>query len=65
MFSSYVMHTTPDVIEAYTDENGTVAWNYAKTFARMHSLEREFVAEYGIMEGQRVDSGELLNWMGY
>jgi len=45
--------------------NDTVAWHIADEAAEIHSLTPEFLADYGHMEGERIDCGELLSWLGY
>lgn len=48
-----------------SDANGTISWTFAHAIADLHSATREFWAEYGVMQGERVDAGELLVWLGY
>ena len=43
----------------------TVAWNIAEEAADVHSLTPDFLADYGHLEGERIDCGELLAWLGY
>ena len=45
--------------------NDTIAWHIATEAAEVHSLIPEFLADYGHMEGERIDCGELLMWLGY
>lgn len=58
--------TFSDLIWDCTDDsNGTCSWNIAAEAAAWHRLLTEFVADYGHLAGERIDSGELLAWLGY
>lgn len=52
-------------LESVTDDNGQISYSLAASIAIMHSVEGAFNALYGHMYGDRVDAGELLNWLGY
>jgi hypothetical protein len=42
-----------------------VSWHIAVEAAEMHSLISEFWATYGPLQDERIDCGELLEWLGY
>lgn len=45
----------------------TIAWHIALESAEMHGPDclYEFRAEYGHLQGERIDTGEFLTWLGY
>ena len=45
--------------------NDTIAWHIAVEAAEMHSCLYHFRKDYGHMEGERIDCGEFLVWLGY
>ena len=49
------------------DENGQISFTFAHAIADLHSVTRDFLIEYAAFAavGERIDAGELLNWMGY
>jgi hypothetical protein len=47
------------------DANGQISWTFAHAIADLHCLTREFWGEYAALEGDRIDAGELLVWLGY
>jgi len=54
-----------DLLETITDDCGTISWRQAVLIAGNHSLMAEFDAEYGKLAGERIDAGELAEWLGY
>ena len=57
--------TFPELLGACTDpDNGTIRWSTACQAAQDHNLWAEFCAAYGTVPF-RVDTGELLTWLGY
>lgn len=59
---------------AQADDNGTVPYSVALQFVREHSMEDQFLGDYGPEHAWQdpetgkpigVDVGELLVWMGY
>lgn len=70
-FSQFKPHRTmasstfPELLTACTDpDNGTIRWSTACQAAQDHNLWAEFCAAYGTVPF-RVDTGELLEWLGY
>lgn len=50
-------------LESYMDpNNGTVCYWYAKVCAKLLNISDAFFADYGCMEGRRVDVGEFNVW---
>jgi len=57
--------TFPELLSACTDpNNGTIRWSTACQTAKDHGVWEEFCTEYGT-KPFRVDTGELLTWLGY
>jgi hypothetical protein len=57
--------TFPEILSAITDpRNGTIRWSTACQSAKDHGVWDDFCAEYGTVPF-RVDTGELLEWLGY
>ena len=57
--------TFPELLGACTDPStGTLRWSTACQAAQDHNLWAEFCATYGTVPF-RVDTGELLTWLGY
>jgi hypothetical protein len=51
-------------LESYMDpDNGTVSYWYAKVCADLCKIPDAFAAEYGHMEGERIDLGEYNVWV--
>ena len=51
-------------LESYMDpDNGTVSYWYAKVCADLCKIPEAFAAEYGHMEGERIDLGEYNVWV--
>jgi hypothetical protein len=67
LLSIYAPGTTfPDILWDCTHPaNDTVEWHIAEESAAIHSLTPEFQADYGHLAGERIDTGELLVWLGY
>jgi hypothetical protein len=42
-----------------------VAWHIALESADLHSCLYDFRKDYGHLQGERIDCGELLTWLGY
>ena len=42
-----------------------VAWHIALESADLHSCLYNFRKDYGHLQGERIDCGELLTWLGY
>jgi hypothetical protein len=42
-----------------------VAWHIALESADLHSCLYDFRKDYGHLQGERIDAGELLTWLGY
>jgi len=43
----------------------TIAWHIAEMSAAMHSCLDDLRTDYGHLEGERIDCGEFLSWLGY
>jgi hypothetical protein len=43
----------------------TIAWHIALESAEMHSALYDFRKDYGHLQGERIDCGEFLSWLGY
>jgi len=57
--------TFPELLSACTDpNNGTIRWSTACQTAKDHGVWEDFCTEYGT-KPFRVDTGELLTWLGY
>jgi hypothetical protein len=51
-------------LESYMEpSNGTVSYWYAKICADLCKIPEAFAAEYGHMEGERIDLGEYNVWV--
>ena len=49
-----------------SDANGQISWTFAHCLTNLHGISTaEFLAEYAALEGERVDAGEFLSWLGY
>ena len=57
--------TFTDNILDLADSNGQISWAFAYRISDLHSAVNEFLGEYATLEGQRIDAGELLVWLGY
>lgn len=58
--------TFPEALFSLTDDwNGTISWQQAESAAALHKMTADFWADYGHLKGERIDTGELLVWMGY
>ena len=58
--------TFSDLLWDHTDPaNDTIAWHLALEAADLHSCLYDFRKEYGHLQGERIDTGELLIWLGY
>ena len=69
------VHTTPPMnaptpihylraLASYMEpSNGTVSYWYAKVCADLCKIPEAFAAEYGHMEGERIDLGEYNVWV--
>jgi hypothetical protein len=60
--------TFSDLVWTHTDDrNGTCAWHIAVEAATLHGPETlyDFRLDYGHLAGERIDTGELLVWLGY
>jgi hypothetical protein len=49
-------------LQSYMAANGTVTWDNARIAAKLLNLTDSFLADYGCMEGHRVDVGEFNVW---
>jgi hypothetical protein len=69
VLSTFAPGTTfPDLMWWHTDEgNGTCAWHIAMEAADLHGPDclYDFRLDYGHLQGERIDTGELLAWLGY
>jgi hypothetical protein len=54
-----------EFLDTIVDDNGTISWREAVLVAGNHHLMAEFDAEYAKLAGERIDAGELAEWMGY
>jgi hypothetical protein len=58
--------TFTDSVLDQTDANGQISWSFAHAIVNLHSVSTaDFLGEYGELQGERVDAGELLVWLGY
>jgi hypothetical protein len=49
-----------------SDANGHNSRTFAHAIVNLHSVSTaDFLGEYGDLQGERVDAGELLVWLGY
>jgi hypothetical protein len=48
------------------DANGQISWSFAWALANLHAVSTaDFLGEYGGLQGELIDAGELLVWLGY
>jgi hypothetical protein len=57
--------TFPQILWNCTDDIGTIRWSTARQAAEDHNLWEEFRIEFSHLWGERIDTGELLTWLGY
>ena len=48
------------------DANGQISWCFPWALANLHAVSTaDFLGEYGGLQGELIDAGELLVWLGY
>ena len=50
------------IYKAEADDNGQISWEDAIDYCAIPETSQKFYREYGHMDGERIDLGELIVW---